>query len=140
MEKRDTLLLVDDVEVNRAILRGIFEREYNLLEAENGDQALVLIEQYHGRIAAILLDLVMPVRDGYQVLEALGRRGLLAELPVIVINDGRVMDHNLTFLGYDRKWLANQLRQLGASSPKSVFLLTADRNGTVHYTPREVAR
>ncbi len=85
MEKRDTLLLVDDVEVNRAILRGIFEREYNLLEAENGDQALVLIEQYHGRIAAILLDLVMPVRDGYQVLEALGRRGLLAELPVIVI-------------------------------------------------------
>lgn len=45
----------------------------------------MLIEQYHGRIAAILLDLVMPVRDGYQVLEALGRRGLLAELPVIVI-------------------------------------------------------
>ena len=43
-------------------------------------------------------------------------------------------------MGYDRKWLANQLRQRGASSPKDVFLLTADRTGTIHYTPKEVER
>ena len=37
MDKRDTILIVDDMEINRAILRGLFERDYNLLEAENGE-------------------------------------------------------------------------------------------------------
>ena len=61
------------------------------------------------------------------------------ELPIVIINDGRVMDHNLTYLGFDRKWLNNQLRQRGATSPKEVFLLTADRSGAIHYAPKEVA-
>lgn len=49
---RDTILIVDDIEVNRIILQSIFERDYNLLEAENGEQAMVLLKQYHGNIAA----------------------------------------------------------------------------------------
>ena len=53
MDKRDTLLIVDDMEINRAILRGLFERDYNLLEAENGEQALMLLEQCHEKIAVI---------------------------------------------------------------------------------------
>ena len=61
------------------------------------------------------------------------------ELPIVIINDGRVMDHNLTYLGFDRKWLNNQLRQRGVTSPKEVFLLTADRSGAIHYAPKEVA-
>ena len=44
MMKRDTILIVDDMEVNRAILHGVFETQYNLLEAENGEQALLLLE------------------------------------------------------------------------------------------------
>ena len=43
--KRDTIIIVDDMEINRAILRGVFEKDYNLLEAENGNQALLLVEQ-----------------------------------------------------------------------------------------------
>ena len=59
-------------------------------------------------------------------------------LPVVVINDGRVLSQNLTALGLDENWLNQQLKQRGAASPKAVFLLTADRDGVIHYAPREV--
>lgn len=85
MSKRDTLLIVDDMEVNRAILRSLFERQYNILEAENGEQALILLNQYQEHLAAMLLDLVMPVRDGYEVMEQMRRNSLLSKVPVIVI-------------------------------------------------------
>jgi putative two-component system response regulator len=90
---------VDDREINRVVLRSIFEGSYNLLEAENGQQGMLLIHQYHERLAAILLDIVMPVMDGYQVMEEAGRRGYLQEIPVAVItaessaeNEVRVFD------------------------------------------------
>lgn len=85
MKKRDTLLIVDDMEVNRAILRSLFERQYNLLEAENGEQALVLLQEYEDHVAAMLLDLVMPVKDGYEVMEEMGENGMVSRIPVIVI-------------------------------------------------------
>lgn len=85
MTKRDTIIIVDDMEINRAILRGVFEREYNLLEAENGEQAMLLVDQFHDRIVAMLLDLVMPVKDGYEVMTEIGNRNLLAEFPIVVI-------------------------------------------------------
>ena len=85
MIKKDTILIVDDQELNRVILRTVFEDEYNLLEAENGEQALLLVAQYHENIAAVLLDLVMPIKDGYQVLKELDEKNMLGSLPVIVI-------------------------------------------------------
>ena len=48
MRQRDTILIVDDMEINRVILDGLFQEEYHLLEAENGEQALLLLRQYHG--------------------------------------------------------------------------------------------
>lgn len=85
MKKRDTVLIVDDTEINRAVLRNMFEKRYNILEAENGEQALTLTRQYHEKIVVILLDLIMPVKDGYQVMEGLGKGGFLSELPVVII-------------------------------------------------------
>lgn len=82
---RNTLLLVDDVETNRAILRALFEQDYNLLEAENGDQALMLLSQYQDTIAALLLDVLMPVKDGYEVMADMKKNGLIAKIPVIII-------------------------------------------------------
>ncbi len=82
---RNTLLIVDDMEINRTILRSLFEEEYNLLEAENGEQALMLLHQYKDTIAAALLDIVMPVKDGYAVMIEMARGGLLDVIPVIVI-------------------------------------------------------
>ena len=85
MEERDTILIVDDMEINRAILRGVFEKDHNLLEAASGDQALLLAGQYRARIAAVLLDLVMPGMDGFAALAQLRSRGFLNEMPVVVI-------------------------------------------------------
>jgi len=73
------------MEINRAILRTIFEKDYNLLEAENGEQAIMLVKQYHAQIAAMLLDIVMPEKNGYQVMDEVGRMGFLPEFPIVVI-------------------------------------------------------
>lgn len=82
---RNTLLIVDDMEINRVILRTLFKQEYNLLEAENGEQALMLLEQYKDSIAALLLDVVMPIKDGYEVMVSMKKAGLMKKIPVIII-------------------------------------------------------
>ena len=92
---RDTLLIVDDMEVNRAILRSLFEQEYNLLEAENGEQAMMLIQQYRNSLAAVLLDVVMPVKDGYQVMADMVQNRLITSIPVIVITSEDSMENEV---------------------------------------------
>ena len=95
MQKRDTILQVDDMEMNRAILSGLFEQDYRILEAENGEQALRLLEEHHASIAVMLLDIVMPVMDGYQVLEQMRASGRLDEVPVIVITADDTLESEL---------------------------------------------
>lgn len=95
MGRRDTILIVDDMEMNRVILRGLFQDEYHLLEAENGEQALLLIRQCHSSLAMILLDVIMPVMNGYQVMEELGAGGFLSEAPVVVITAGNSLESEL---------------------------------------------
>lgn len=95
MSQRDTILIVDDMEVNRVILDGLFQEEYHLLEAENGEQAMFLLKQYHSNIAIMLLDVVMPVMDGYQVLKEMGGNGLLDEVPVVVITADNSLEGEL---------------------------------------------
>lgn len=85
MEKRNTLLIVDDMRSNRAFLRNILEDSYELMEAENGEQALTIIREKHDDLAAVLLDIVMPIKDGYQVLQELNEDGISERLPIIVI-------------------------------------------------------
>ncbi len=95
VQKRDTILLVDDVEMNRVILAGLFEDEYQILQAENGEQALLLLKQYHGSLVVMLLDVVMPVKDGYQVLAEMRADGLLDEVPAIVITAENSLESEL---------------------------------------------
>lgn len=85
MDKKETILIADDSEINRAILQTIFEKDYNLLEAENGIQVMSLLEQYSESITAVLLDLVMPEKNGYRVLEEMQDKEWLFHIPVIVI-------------------------------------------------------
>ena len=98
-EERQTILIVDDVELNRAILHMVFEEEFQILEAGNGAEALAAIDAHPGGLAAVLLDVVMPVMDGFQVLEELGKRGLLEQLPVFLITAEN--DPNVLKRGYD---------------------------------------
>ncbi|HBE75280.1 MAG TPA: hypothetical protein DDW15_05210, partial [Subdoligranulum sp.] len=62
---RQSILIVDDSEMNRAILAEILGSDYNILEATNGRECLAMLEQYGTGIALILLDIVMPVMDGF---------------------------------------------------------------------------
>ena len=95
MSKRDTILIVDDIETNRAILHSMFEEKYRILEAENGEQAMLLVKQLHDTIAAVLLDLVMPVMDGYEVMKAMNSEKLLSEFPIIIITADNTIENEI---------------------------------------------
>lgn len=58
-------------------------------------------------------------------------------LPIVIINDGRVLDHNLATRGYDRSWLEQQLKAHGVKQAEDVYLLTADEKGKVYFAPKE---
>lgn len=79
------ILIVDDSEMNRFILREALQSEYRIIEAENGAEALSLIEKHQEELALVLLDLVMPEMDGIGVLEEMNDRNLMNEIPVIMI-------------------------------------------------------
>ena len=53
-------------------------------------------------------------------------------LPLVVVSDGHLLEHNLTALGKDRRWLDKRLKDRGCSGPESVFLLLVDQNGAVY--------
>lgn len=78
------ILVVEDNEINRAALCIILSSKYTVLEAENGEQALSLLEKYREGISLILLDIVMPVMDGYTFLKHLKADHRLNSIPVIV--------------------------------------------------------
>lgn len=79
------ILIVDDVELNRAIISEVFKNEYAILEAENGAQAIELLEQHLTSVSIVLLDIIMPVMDGFEVLQIMNDRGWKSQLPVVMI-------------------------------------------------------
>ena len=68
-EDRNKILIVEDQKINRALLCFMVQKDYEVLEAENGAQALQILEERSEEIVAILLDIVMPVMDGFEFLE-----------------------------------------------------------------------
>lgn len=83
---RDTLLIVDDVDINRDILSSILEEDYRIITADDGVKAIDAIDSEGDRLVAILLDLVMPEKDGYAVLREMKERDLLFNVPVLIIS------------------------------------------------------
>lgn len=84
MENR--VLVVDDMELNRELLKEMLQNQYDVMLADNGKQALELLHQYSDEIAVVLLDLIMPEMDGFAVLERMQQENLIHKLPVIVIS------------------------------------------------------
>lgn len=89
---KQQILIVDDEEVNRAILSGVYQDEYDILEASNGQEAITHIEKEDNQIVLILLDIVMPILDGFGVLEYMREKELIDRIPVILITGESVMD------------------------------------------------
>ena len=85
MDKRQKILIVDDSEFNRDMLKEILGETYNYLEAENGNQAIQMIGENIG-IDLMLLDINMPQMNGFEVLEIMKRSQCIAETPVIMIS------------------------------------------------------
>ena len=86
---QDTILVVDDQAVNREILCSIFNDEYRVLQAEDGQAALDILSAERKRIAVILLDVIMPVMDGFGVIRAMSTDGDLKRIPVVLITGDR---------------------------------------------------
>ncbi len=82
----DTILVVDDVEVNRELLQLILMEDYRVIFAADGAEAMRQLEKERSRIAAVLLDLIMPEMDGYEVLRKMNRLGYIMDIPVLVIS------------------------------------------------------
>ena len=88
MKKRNLpqLLVVDDSEMNREILKEILGKEYRILEACDGEEALKMLEQYGTEISLVLLDIIMPKMDGFEVLAYMNRAKWIEDIPVIMIS------------------------------------------------------
>lgn len=84
MNKKKTILIVDDIEINRAILAEIFKDEYEIMEACNGVQAMEIIDS-DTEVSAVLLDLLMPEMDGLQVLKEMNKSKKINRIPVFLI-------------------------------------------------------
>ena len=83
---RYRILIVDDSEMNRMILSEMLKGEFEILEAENGEECLDMLSRYETKISLILLDIVMPGMDGFGVLEYMKRNNLIEDIPVIMIS------------------------------------------------------
>lgn len=83
---KQKVLIVDDAEMNRAILTEILGNEYEILEAENGRECMQLLQKYRTGLSVILLDIVMPVMNGFAVLGEMARQGLIDDIPIIMIS------------------------------------------------------
>ena len=83
---RKKILIVDDSEINRSLLSDMLSDEYEILEAEHGMEAAAILHDQEQEIALMLLDIVMPVMDGFETLAAMNKNGWIKSIPVIMIS------------------------------------------------------
>lgn len=84
--RRRKLLIADDSEMNRAILANVLDQEFEVIEATNGQEVIIALQSYGTQISALLLDIVMPEMDGFEVLEEMNRRHWIEDIPTIMIS------------------------------------------------------
>ena len=86
LQNKSQILLVDDSNMNRMMLKEILGGDYSILEAENGQECLEKMQAEAGNIALVLLDINMPVMDGFEVLKAMNANHTIEDTPVIMIS------------------------------------------------------
>ena len=86
VEEKPQILLVDDSEMNRLILAEILQGDYRILEAKDGRECMDALQAEAGNIALVLLDINMPVMDGFEVLKAMNANHTIEDIPVIMIS------------------------------------------------------
>ena len=86
LQNKPQILLVDDSAINRMMLTEILGDSYHILEAENGRECMEKLQAETGNIALVLLDINMPVMDGFEVLKAMNANHTIEDIPVIMIS------------------------------------------------------
>lgn len=86
MNSKKKILIVDDSEMNRALLEDMLSDDYEILEAENGMEATTIMHSHELDICLVLLDIVMPVMDGFDTLAMMNKNGWIKNMPVIMIS------------------------------------------------------
>lgn len=101
IEDHPYLLVLDDLEINRVIIRELFMDKYEILEAENGAVGLELLQKYGNEIEIIILDLLMPVLDGKGFLKEKNKNGKFSSIPVVVVSseDSKSMQLSMLEMG-----------------------------------------
>lgn len=86
IQNKPKILIVDDSEFNRAILKEILEETYEIIEADGGNEVLHKIDEYGMKISLVLLDIIMREKDGFEVLKYMEEERLISDIPVIIIS------------------------------------------------------
>ena len=86
IQNKPRILIVDYSEFNRAILKEILQENYEIIEANDGKEALLKIDKYGMEISLVLLDIIMPEKDGFEVLKYMEEERLISDIPVIIIS------------------------------------------------------
>lgn len=83
---KSKILIVDDSELNRSLLSDMLSERFDVIEAENGTQAVMILREHELEISLMLLDIVMPEMDGFDVLAVMNNKGWIETIPVIMIS------------------------------------------------------
>ena len=100
MPIQKTLLIIEDNKINRMVLHKLLAWDYRILEAENGREGLAVLESHHEEISLILLDIHMPVMDGYTFLSLMKADASFSSIPVIVTTQGDSEEDEVTALSH----------------------------------------
>ena len=98
--ERNTLLIADDIDINREMLKFIFEEQFDIIEAGDGETAIQLLEEKNEQIVLVFLDVVMPCKSGLDVLEYMVEQGFMDCIPVIIITGEASVDTELKAYEY----------------------------------------
>ena len=86
MREKRKILIVDDSEMNRLLLSDMLSSEFDIIEAENGMEAAAILHNQEHEISLMLLDIVMPIMDGFEMLAVMNKNGWIKSVPVIMIS------------------------------------------------------
>lgn len=119
---RPKILLADDADVGRAILRSLLRKEFDVVEACNGLEAIRALESSEGGLSAVILDVMMPVMDGFRVLRFMREKELIGRIPAIMLTaisdtDAKVRCYeagatDVVEKPYDEKLIVQKIRAL----------------------------
>lgn len=100
MDEKKTILIADDAELNRELLKQIFDKQFDVLEAGDGEQTIKILDEKHDEISMLFLDLIMPKKTGLEVMEHMRDNGYMEDIPVIMITGEATADSDLRAYEY----------------------------------------